>query len=245
MMKAGSGSAIAIPVGDGNAHLTNETGEAPLLCSSCESEFNRRFDAPLANALKRLENEILTHGVQASIDCSADQIAHALVAIAWRIARSPAPMYSEVRPSPRHQQELDRLVSLPTAEVLKHCSVRLARLVDPAADQNLGFRQEVMGQLIKTPQIHTIRTKQKGKSHGFGLDWTMFGFLINLVVPRLRYPRSKSFRGLKLGQTSISAVPTGVMEYAPLANALVAGYAAHAEGRVSPTLKRRSSRLKR
>lgn len=242
IMKVGSGSAIGIPDREGNAHLTSDTGEAPLLCAACEGEFNRQFDGPLANALKTLENEILLQGVQASIEFSADQIAHAVVSIAWRVNRSPAPMYSGVKLHRIHELELDRLLKLPAPEVLKHCSVRVARLVDPSADLGKGFRQAVMGQFIKTPQIYTVRTKRRGKSHGFGMDWTMFGFLINLVVPRLTYPKSKSFGGLKPGQATIQAVPTDVLEYAPLGDALLAGYAAHAEGRMTPALKRRSSK---
>jgi hypothetical protein len=242
MLATGNGNAIGIPYDDDrNAHLTSDTGDAPLLCDSCEREFNRNFDAPLINALKSLENEIFVHGVRAPVNFSANQLAHAVVSVAWRIWRSPAFMYSEVVLDQRDAQELDALLRLPTDDVLKNCTVRLARLTDPTPQERGGFGQELMGQFVKAPQVYSLRTKSRGKFDRFAMDWTMFGFLIHLIVPRFLYPRSKKFGGLKRDALQISAVPVDMLQYPPLMDALIAGYAAQEEGRLSRTLKKRAT----
>ena len=98
-----------------------------------------------------------------------------------------------------------------------------------------------MRQFIKVPEAYSIRTKSKGKFDRFALDWTMFGFLIHLIVPRLVYPKSKDFGGLKRNATQINAVHIDMFKYRPLRDALVAGYAAQEEGRLSPALKKRAA----
>ena len=243
MLATGNGNAIGIPHGDGNAHLTSDTGDAPLLCDKCEQHFNREFDAPMINALKSLENEILTKGFRASIKFEANHLAHAVVSVAWRICLSPAFMYSEVMLNKRHMQELDALLRLPKGSILRNCTVKLGRLADVTPAASGGFGQDMMGQFIKTPEVYSIRTKPGGKLDRFALDWTMFGYLIHLIVPRLPYPKSKNFRGLKTNATQINAVHTDIFEYQPLVDALVAGYAAQEEERLSPTLKKRSAKL--
>ena len=240
-MLDGRGNAIGIPYGDGNAHLTSDTGDAPLLCALCEGKFNRDFDAPLINALKSLENRIQTAGFRSSIAFDANQLAHAVVSIAWRICLSPAHMYSEVKLSPPHIRELERLLRSPTDSILRNCTVRFGRLADGTPSASGGFGQELMGQFLKTPQAYSIRTKPSGKFDRFAMDWTMFGFPIHLIVPRLLYPKSKAFGGLKRNSKQVNAVRVDMLNYRPLMDALVAGYAAQEEGKLSPSLKKRDA----
>lgn len=240
-MLAGTGNAIGIPYGDSNAHLTSDTGDAPLLCDQCEGQFNHSFDAPLINALKSLGNRIQTDGFRSSIAANADQLAHAVVSIAWRICKSPAKMYSEVKLSPPHFFELDRLLRSPTDSILRDCTVRFGRLADRTPSASGRFDQELMGLFLKMPQTYSLRTKPNGKFDRFAMDWTMFGFLVQLVVPRLGYPRSKNFGGLKRNSMQVDAVRVDMLQYPPLKDALVAGYAAQVEGRLSPSLKKRDA----
>lgn len=239
---AGKGNAIGIPHGDGNAHLTSDSGEAPLLCNECEGDFNRDFDGLLTNSLKSLENEILTKGPRGSITSDADQLAHAVVSIAWRISQSPAPMYSEVNLSRSHRVELDRLVRLSSEDILKNCTVRIGRLTDGTPVASGGFDEELMKQFIKAPETHSIRLKRNREAKHFAMDWTMFGFLIHLIVPRLPYAKRKGFGGLRSKTKRIKAVSTDMFKYPPLMDALVAGYAAREEERLSPSLKKREAR---
>ena len=242
MLRAGSGKAIGIPKGDGDAHLTSDTGEAPLLCEKCENDFNRNFDGPLTNALKVLENEIKKQGLRTTIDFPANQMAHAVGSVAWRIARSDALMFSEVVLSPKHMEELDALIRLPSDEVLKHCTVRIGRLIDKTPRKSGGFGDELMGQFMKGPGVFSTQKKRNGKFGHFMMDWTMFGFIVHIIVPRLPYPKSKNFGGLKRGATQIRAVPVDMLEYPPMRDALVAGFAAQEEDRLSPALKKRADK---
>ncbi|WP_298304252.1 hypothetical protein [uncultured Erythrobacter sp.] len=241
-MLAGKGNAIGIPYGDGNAHLTSDSGDAPLLCDLCEQQFNRDFDGPLTNALKSLENEILVNGFRGSITFDSDQLAHSIVSIAWRICQSPAHMYSEVNLSGIHRAELDRLMRLPSKRILQDCTVRIGRLSDGRPVGSGGFDQKLMNQFIKAPEAHSIRLKPHRKAKHFAMDWTMFGFLIHLVVPRLPYAKRKEFGGLKSKTTRIRAMPVDIFKYRPVVDALVAGYAAKEDGRLSPSLKKRETR---
>jgi hypothetical protein len=241
LMSAGNGNAIGIPKGDGNAHLTSDSGEGFLLCAACEGDFNKNFDGPMTNALKRLDNQIISHGLDTHIDFEANQLAHAVVATAWRICLSPAHMYSEVTISSQHMRELDVLVRKPTHEILRNCSVKISRLSDSTPESTGGFGQEVMRQFIKAPEVYSIKTKKNGKFNRFAMDWTMFGFLVHLIVPQLPYPKSQNFGGLKIGANRIKANSVNMLDYAPLRDALVAGYAAQHEGRVTPSLRRRDA----
>jgi hypothetical protein len=242
LMAAGNGNAIGIPKGGGNAHLTSDSGEGLLLCSACEGVFNQNFDGPMTNALKQLDSKIISDGFNAAINFDANQLAHAVVATAWRICLSPAHMYSEVIISSPHMKSLDVLMRKPTDEILRHCAVKFSRLADATAEGNGGFGQETMRQFIKTPEIYSIKTKDNGRFDRFAMDWTMFGFLVHLIVPRLPYPKSQKFGGLKKGAKTIRANPINMLDYAPLRDALVAGFAAQHEGRITPSLQKRHAR---
>lgn len=244
LLAAGSGSAIGIPDREGVVHRTTDTGEFPMLCAECECEFNRRFDGPLSNALKRLEKAVLSGSTAPILAFSANQLAHAIVAVAWRISRSPANMYLKVNLAAGHLSELEAVLRLPTDQVLRSCTVRVARLTDPLERTGGGFDQSVMGQLIKTPEAFTIKSK-KGLPCGFAMDWTMFGFLIHLIVPRLPFNTNRKFGGLKRGAMKVRAAPVNVLDYAPLRDALVAGVAAHEEGRMTASIKDRALRKRR
>jgi hypothetical protein len=61
-------------------------------------------------------------------------------------------------------------------------------------------------------------------------------------VPRLPYPKSQKFGGLKKGAKTIRANPINMLDYAPLRDALVAGFAAQHEGRITPSLQKRHAR---
>lgn len=244
LLAAGSGSAIGIPDREGVVHRTTDTGEIPMLCVECEGEFNRRFDGPLSNVLKRLEKAILSGFSTPLIEFSADELAHAIVAVAWRISRSPAKMYQKVNLNAGHLRELEAVLSSPTEQVLRSCTVRVARLTDPLAKTGEGFDQSVMGQLIKTPEAFTIKSTKESPL-GFAIDWTMFGFLIHLVVPRLPFATNKKFGGLKRGSMKVRAMPINILEYAPLRDALVAGVAAQEEGRMTASMRDRALRKQR
>ena len=239
-MQSGKGNAIGIPYGDGNVHRTSNSGAAPLLCNSCEATFNQAFDAPITNALKTLENNILQDGIASLITYDANQLAHAIVAIAWRISISPAKLYTEVKLDSKHLAELYTLMRSPSTEILKKCTVRIARLSDNTSRANGGFDQKIMNQILKTPEVFSLQPKANGEFANFAMDWTMFGFLIHLIVPRLPYSKNKNFGGLKRNTNQIYAPPVDIFSYRPLRSALVAGYAADQEGRLSPSLKRRN-----
>jgi hypothetical protein len=241
LMSAGDGNAIGIPKGDGNAHLTSDSGAGLLLCSACEGIFNKNFDAPMTNALKELDNQIISHGFDTHVTFEANQLAHAVVATAWRICLSPAHMYSEVIVSFQHMRGLDALVRKPTSEILRHCSVKISRLADSTPENIGGFAQETMRQFIKAPEVYSIKTKNYGRFDRLAMEWTMFGFLVHLIVPRLPYPKSQKFDGLKIGSKRVKANPVNILDYGPLRDALVAGFAAQEEGRLTPGLKKRGA----
>jgi hypothetical protein len=242
LFAGGNGNAIAIPNGKSNVHLTSDSGAGLLLCQACEGLFNRSFDGPMTNALKELDTAIVTQGFRSQVTFEANQLAHAVVATAWRICLSPAHMYSECTISDAHKRELDNLLRRPTGEILRNCSVKVSRLSDSTSEEVGGFGQNLMRQFIKTPEVYSIRTKRNGKPDRFAMDWTMFGFLIHLILPRLPYPKSQKFRGLKLDATKIAANPIDIFNYPPLRVALIEGYAAQQQNRITPSLRNRMTK---
>jgi hypothetical protein len=239
IFRSSGGQGIAVPAGDGNVHKTSESGAAFLLCDEDEGLFNRKFDGPLINALKRLDNEIQRSGGNSKIEFPADHAAHAIVSIAWRICASPANMYSLVKLKPHNQSEIDGIFRSQSSDVLKYCTVRLGQLYDGSKAGSEGFDRKALGQFIVSPRAYSIKVKSNGKTDRFAIDWTMFGFLFHVVVPRIPYPRSKNFGGLKRDSEWIDATPVDLFEYQPILDVLVAGYAKNAEGKLSPNLKRR------
>lgn len=239
LLESGNGSAIAIPDGDADVHLTTDTGDALLLCERCEASFNQRFDGPMINALKKLDRNFREGESSASIEFDANHLAHALASVAWRINFSSSNFNSRVKLSQRHAALLESLIRLPSTEILKHCSVKLARLADSAAVKDRAFSQDFMGQIIKAPESFSIRIKPKGNLDRFAVDWSMFGFLIHVVAPRITYPKSRSFGGLKRGSTSVTVSRLGILDYQPLADAIVDGFKKNAEGKLSKGMKNR------
>lgn len=238
IFRSSGGQAIGIPAGDGNARKTSESGAAFLLCEEDEGLFNRQFDGPLINALKRLNNEIQQPGTSSRIEFPADQAAHAIVSIAWRICASPAKMYSQIRLKPRHRIEIDRIFRYQSSEVLKHCTVKLSNIYDGSeADEERASGRDI-GRFIVAPRAFSIAIRPSDKLDRFAIDWTMFGFLFHVVVPRIPYPKSVRFGGLKLGSKWTSAKPVDIFEYKPILEVLAAASAKKAEGKLSPSLKR-------
>ena len=238
-----NGNAIAIPDGDRDIHLTTDTGSAPLLCSRCESLFNTRFDAPMTNALKRLSRAYGKNGESVSITFDADHLAHAVVSVAWRINCSPAAFNSRVKLISRHSSLLDKILRSPTAEILQHCSVKLSKLSDATSSTDGGFSEDALGQIIKGPESYSVKAKPHGSLDRFAIDWSMFGFLVHVVVPRITYPKSRTFGGLKSGSNKVAATRVMLLEYKPLADGLIEGFRKNAAGKLSKGMKRRE-RLK-
>lgn len=244
-LQSGNGQMIAIPNGEDNIHLTSDTGDALLLCERCECSFNRNFDGPLINALKKLDTEISQNGIDRQIDFSVDELSHSIISIAWRICVSTAPLYCKVSLDQMHLFELEKLLRMQSPEILKHCTVRLARLSDPTPDDSRGNVEHSTGQFIKVPEAFLIRTKTHGNSIRFAMDWTMFGFLVHLVVPRIPYPRSQTFGGLKRGAIRVGAKHLDMLEYVPLRDIIFEAISKNEEGKLSPSLKRRGARVPR
>lgn len=62
ILQSSNGSSIGLPKGGGKIHLTQDTGKAELFCKECESWFNKSFDGPLVNALRKLDTRIIDEG---------------------------------------------------------------------------------------------------------------------------------------------------------------------------------------
>jgi hypothetical protein len=242
-LQSGNGQMIAIPNGEDNIHLTSDTGDALLLCEGCERTFNRNFDGPLINALKKLDSEISQNGIDRQIDFSADELSHSVVSIAWRICVSPASLYCKVSLDQPHLLELEKLLRMQSPEILRHCTVRLARLPDPTPDDSRGNGGRSAGQFIKAPEAFLIRTKTHGNPIRFAMDWTMFGFLTHLIVPRIPYPRSQTFGGLKRGAIRVGAKHLDMLEYVPLRDIVFEAISKNEAGKLSPSLKKRVARV--
>jgi hypothetical protein len=236
---SGKGQLIGIPNELGKIAYTQDTGAAPMLCHECESAFNVNFDSPISNFLKRLENAYLDDGPNASLQFDANELAKALVSIGWRICRSRAEFYGDANLSTRHLYELDNILRSPNPSVLKKCTIRLSRLYDSKRKGANGFADEIMKQFIINPKCYTVSMKKRGATKRFALEWTMFGFLVHLIVPRLTYPSSRSFGGLKANSKDVAFSMQCVLEYEPIMSRLAAGYAAIEQGRVSKKLAKR------
>lgn len=236
LLKKSNGSAIGIPLGPGNISGSTDTGEALILCSECECDFNKAWDAPLVNALKRLDKKILEEGFSARIDFSHSQFAQAVASVIWRSCVSDASMYQNTEVNERDLRDVLRIIDSPTGGSLKLCSVSLRRLWDRRGDTGEGFDQGSIAQIIVPPVARSFGSK--GKIKGFGFDMVVQGFLIHIAIPRLPFSTVRSRGFLSSGKKILHAPKINIFDYQPLVDLLVGAYAKFEAGEVSGKARR-------
>lgn len=231
ILKASNGSAISIPIGPGPISGSNDTGKAPILCSECEDIFNKSFDGPLVNAMRKLDKEIQLFGHRARTQFSHNQLAQAIVSILWRCCESDAPMYAGAEIETLHKDELKRIIQANSSDTLKSCSISFRRLTDSTAENNGGFDQASIAQIIvpPTPRRYAI----KGKLRGYGFDMVFQGFLMHLTIPRLPHNQVRASGFLKHGAKILHAPPINIFDYKPLVDVLVHAYSKFDSGQMT------------
>jgi hypothetical protein len=238
LMRAGNGSAIDISSGTQKIRRSSDSGAAPMLCKDCETDFNNRFDAPITNILKGLDRKIQQSGFSSRLPFSHDQFAQAIVSIVWRCCESTAPFYKSSKVDNVHLARLKQLTVEPQDQVLRRCSVSIARLTNPSRIPGSGFGQDNMYQLITAPIPRTVIATRSGASRHFGFDFVLQGFLIHLVVPRLPYAKTRKANYLNRGGEMLHAPPTDILKYPPLKALLLETYAKAHESKVTPGVSR-------
>ena len=236
LLKKSNGSAIGIPLGAGKIAGSNDTGEALILCSECEGYFNKAWDAPLVNVLKRLDKKVFEEGFSARVEFSHSQFAQAVASVVWRSCVSDAPMYSNTFVSDQHLNDIIRIINTSTDESLKLCSVSLRRLWDRRGDTGEGFDQGSIAQIIVPPVSRSFGSK--GKIKGFGFDMVVQGFLIHIAIPRPPFSKVRSSGFLSPGKTILHAPKINIFDYQPFVDLLVGAYAKFDAGEVSGKARR-------
>jgi hypothetical protein len=238
ILSASSGKLVGIPADDGPVHYTSDTGAAKLLCRDCETHFNKNWDAPTVNFLKRLDRAIIESGHTTQLPFPNAQLAHAIVSIVWRTCVSSAFMYAEVRPTTKDLAVVEAILRGPTSEVLRLCSVRIARLYDPTPEQKGGFGQEIMYQFILSPRLYRVKIKKNDKRLGFAFLFTMLGFAISLIFPKVPYPKRKKAGYLSISGDHVVAPPEDLMSIPPIVDALVDGLRKDIAGNVTQSVRK-------
>ncbi len=234
LLKSGSGSLIAIPNGNDNVRRIQDTGAYEMLCFQCEREFNEEFDSQLIYVLKSLREKCSATEGFAVVKANTDIFAKSMVSVVWRMAYSGAQMYSDIKLTHLQLQMINDLMSKEADQTLRFCSISIAHLIDKRTPEAGGFTREHFSQFILNPRLY--RAKRKS---GFMIEWTMFGFLIHLIVPRLTNSNLKKFHGLKRHDEVVRSVPQYFLDNPSLEAALLSGLQANEEGRVSPSIKQR------
>lgn len=229
MLSKSKGSAVGIPLDEGNVHKTANTGATPLLCSECEAHFNRTFDAPMSNALKRLESGIIKYGYSQGAAVSHDELAQAIISMFWRTCVSDAFLYSRTNLPTIHLNSLENIIKSDKSEALKFASIRIARLYDPSE----AITQDLMADLVLTPKVYIGKNRITNKSQHIMLDTTIFGFLINCNFPKLKYSKLSQEGFLRRGRKALNVPKISIFDYPPLKQILMNGYSKNISGKVS------------
>lgn len=236
ILRTSGGAAIAIPSDDRKIHRSNDTGKAYILCKNCESDFNKKWDAPLVNCLKILDKKIKIEGFSARQNFCHHQFAQAIVGIVWRACVSESEYYIGSKISKKHTDKLKVMLYEEKGGILKNVSLSIRRLCDKRTKDESGFDQIDTSQIIYPPTPRTYFIN--GKPKGFGFEMVILGFLIHLIVPRLPYHKMQSSGFLRKNGTIIHAPPINIFDYQPLLDMLMVGMKKHLDGHMTNAVKR-------
>lgn len=225
-----NGKLIVIPRGKGYIHLSQDSGKAELLCKSCETTFNQRFDGPLVNIMKAWDRKIQKEGFSTRIDFSPNQMAQSLASIFWRASVSGNDMYADAKVSRRHTEELLSIVEGNEEEALKLSSCSIRRLNDRSYINHDGFTQDLVSQIILPVSAHALSWGRKKSATYFGFSVMMQGFLCHLTIPRLPASKRNVPGFLQSKIQHLHAPPIHVLDYKPLRDSMVMGMAKHQGG---------------
>lgn len=180
ILTASNGSMISLTRDQGKVAGTNDTGKAWLLCRACETLFNRKWDGPLVNAIRKLDHAIKKDGYGCTIEYDHDALAQSLVSILWRSCVSDAHLYEGTPKGDPYTQIFKGLVTEPPAKTLKICSISIFRLRDSTTASSGGFDQNSIWQIVMPPTPHPVRL---GNTHRFlRFDFVFQGFLFQVAL---------------------------------------------------------------
>lgn len=226
-----NGKLISIPGGEGNIHLSQETGKSKLLCKQCEGDFNRRFDSPLVNAFKTWDRKITKDGFGVRFEFSPSQMSQGLASIFWRACVSGNDMYANAKVGNRDKSKLLAIVRGNQDETLKSCSCSIKRLYDERRVPNGGFSQEAISQIIFPVNAYSISWGGKKPSSYFAFAVIMQGFLCHLFIPRLPHGKRNAPGFLNPSKCQLHAPQQYILGYKPLMDSMVAGLGKHLDGK--------------
>lgn len=229
--KKNNGQLINISTDEGHIHRSQNTGKSKLLCKECEGDFNRRFDGPLVNAFKAWDKKITRQGFDARYEFSPDKIAQALISIFWRASESQNEMYINSKVAINEKKQLLSIIKNDQTFVLENCSCSIHRIYDKTSEENGGFSQEVISQIILPVNAYHIKWGKSQASKGFGFSVLLQGFLCHLIIPKLPKTKSNKPGFLKTGNRKLHAPPYYLLNYEPLKGVLLTGYSKHIHGK--------------
>ncbi|PRX02802.1 UNVERIFIED_ORG: hypothetical protein BCL66_12630 [Martelella mediterranea] len=219
-----SGKLIVIPEGPGKIHFGKNSGKAKILCSDCETHFNRLYDSPLVNALKEWDRLICQKGLEVRYDSSPEKIATSLAAIFWRASVSGNNIYANAKISHSDRALLLNILKNGQSKPLQLCSCKVNRLYDKTSEEDGGFKQKDISQIILPVSAYRVRWEHAGTTRYVALTVVMQGFLFCLMIPRLPFSKRQKAGFLNAKQSKLHAPALHLLDYEPLARSLVSGY---------------------
>lgn len=225
-----NGKLITIPEGPNALHLTQNTGKSSLLCEQCEAIFNTRFDAPIVNAFKDWDKQIIHDGFSVRYEFSPNQMAQALVSIIWRACETHNVMYNNSKIRKSEKTQLLSIIKSNQDSVFEKCSCSIRRIYAYTENNNSGFSQKEVSQIILPPFAYQTKWGKSKKVKGFAFDILLVGFLCHLFFPKLPSIKSNGAGFLNPKNHKLHAPPYHFMQYEPLRKIAIAGYSKHASG---------------
>lgn len=230
ILRNNNGKLVSIPLGEKDVQYSQDTGKAKILCRDCESLFNREFDGPLVNALKKWDRKIRQEGFGAIFEYCPSQLAQSLASIFWRASVSSAEMYKGAAISQRDRASLLRIVTGPRDDALTECSCSIHRLFDKTPSEDGGFSLDQITQIILPVTAYRIGWNGKPPKY-FAFAVIMHGFLCIVVIPRLPHAKRNTPGYLRSGKLKQHAPALHFMDYPPLADAMVTGLRKQLDGK--------------
>lgn len=156
-----------------------------------------------------------------------------LTALLWRAAVCTLPEFHQVVLPDAYADELRKSLLTDRALAPSQLACRLEILIDATPAARGGFSPENLGQLIPSPRA---KLRAGRTSFVFVLD----GFLIEIFAPDAPHKEWRKLGVLK-DEPKLYVPPRNILDVPQLKQLLVAGFAKHAQGLESASIRRRGN----
>lgn len=191
--KSGKGQLVGISTGPEKVHYTQDTGEAYLLCPSCECWFNTRHDSFIDRVLNRMPSPQSLSDLKKPLFLreDSDKLSEFILSVFWRSSLSEHEMYDNFNLPAMASRELGDLLFDRPFEIKNKFSFCVHQLYVSIP----SLPQSVVGDFVMPPGMISAASGEAGAWMFAGR-----GYLFTAYQPRLKNSHAQKLQCYKPGK---------------------------------------------